>query len=317
MAALGRLRCVLKSGVISLLVAVTSASAALAVAADPDINTLRPPTAALAEDGIAEEGDTASDRGADAEGDLSLQPTAAELEVIIERTLSAADLQALVSEAAAGAALETDSRVRALGAELDLRQEALTRIFEMLGEQDVPPERLAAALATIVARHKTLLAQVQLLEASDPRAAELKDAVAAAAETAEYELVDALLAEGGTFELEAMRQLLAALDQRILNAAAIHGPSGALPGTLRGYGRAAGHGALLHGGGRAEPEGPPRFVPSDGFCQRHPGHRLCERMADSSPLCDRLPDHPLCQGDNSFCRRHPDHRLCEQPPSPS
>jgi hypothetical protein len=316
MAIPGRLRRLLQIGTVPLVLAATCSGAALAEPPDPEIEALRPPIGAPAEEAIAEKGDVAPARDANAEGDVALPPTAADLETLIERTLGAADLQALVKEAAGGAVLETDPRVRALGAELDVRAEALTRMFEMLAGQEVPPERLAEALATIVARHKTLLARVQLLDASDPRAAELKEALAAAVETADYELVDALLARGETFEFEAMRQLLAALEQRILNAAAIHGPSGAVAGTLRGYGRAAVNGALLHGEDRAEPEGPPRFVPSDGFCQRQPEHRLCERRADSPPLCDRLPDHPLCD-DDRFCKKRPDHPLCNEDPPPS
>jgi hypothetical protein len=279
--------------------AATCLGAALAEPPDPEIEALRPPIGAPAEEAIAEKGDVAPDRDANAEGDVALPPTAADLERLIERTLGAADLQALVREAAGRAVLETDPRVRALGAELDVRAEALTRMFEMLAGQEVPPERLAEVFATIVARHKTLLARVQLLDASDPRAAELKEALAAAVETADYELVDALLARGETFEFEAMRQLLAALE-----------------GALRGYGRAAVNGALLHGADRAEPEGPPRVVPSDGFCQRQPEHRLCERRADSPPLCDRLPDHPLCD-DDRFCKKRPDHPLCNEDPPPS
>jgi hypothetical protein len=298
------------------MLAATSSGASLASASDPDVTARRPASEALGGDAIAERGNVTSDRDVSAEGGASLDPTAAELETIILRTLSAADLQALVTQAAGGAVLETNSRVRELGAELDLRQEALARMFEMLGRQDVPPEQLAEVLAEIVARHKSLLERVQFLEASDPRAAELRDAVAAAIETAEYDQVDALRAEAEAIEFAGLRQLLEAIDQRILNAAAIYAPSGAIVGTPLGYGRAAVNGALLQGGGRADSEGPSRFVPSDGFCQRHPEHRLCERMADSSPLCDRLPNHPLCE-DGGFCRRHPDHKRCEEPPSPS
>ena len=207
MAALGRLSRVLTSGMISLVLGATS-SAALAEGSDLDTMAIRLPSDALGEDAVDAQGDVESDGDTD-QSEVSLN--AAAVETIILHTLSAADLQALVRETAGDAVLETDPRVSALGAELDLREEALARMLEMLGGQDVPPERLAQALATIVARHKTLLARLQHLEASDPRAAELKDAVAAALETAEYELVDALLADAGAIGFEAMLQLLAAL----------------------------------------------------------------------------------------------------------
>jgi hypothetical protein len=303
MAALGRLRRVLHRGVISLMLAAPAAGAALAEGPDPTTAALRPPSDVPGEDAIAEKGDVASERP-NGEGRVALHPTVAELETIILRTLSAADLQALGTEAAEGAVLGTDIRVHELRAELDVRADALARIFEMLGRQDLPPERLPKVLAEIVARQKSLLARVQLLEPSDPRAAELRDALAAAIETAEYERVDALLAEAETLEFEAMRQLLAALDQRILNAAAIYPEAGAQRGQ---------QGALLHAAARA---GLPQFFPRGRFCQWHFGHRLCEQLADSSRLCERRPNHPLCD-DDRFCKKRPDHPLCDDDPPPS
>lgn len=313
MAALGALRRMLRSGMIIL--AATLSGALANGAPDPRVTVvLAQPSDALGEDAVADE-DSIAPGGATEDG-VSLRPAPTEFQTIIQGTLSAVDLQALARGAARGAVLDSDTRVRALGAELDLGQEAVARMLEILGRQDVPPERLAEVLAEIVARHKVLLERVRLLEASEPRAAELRDAVAVAIEKGEYELVDALLAEPEAMEFGALRQLLAALDQRALKAMAIHAPSDAVTGTTLEYGNAADHGAPLHGGARAASEGPPQFIPSEGFCDRHPEHRLCERWADSSPLCDRLPNHPLCE-DGGFCRRHPDHKRCEQPPSPS
>jgi hypothetical protein len=304
MAIPGRLRRVLKFGMVPLVLAATCSGAAVAEPPDPEIEALRPPTGAPAEQATAEKGDDAFDRDGDAEGDVALHPTAAELEAIILSTLGAADLQALVEEAAGGAVLKTDPRVRALGAELDLRAEALARIVEMLGRQDVPPEQLAEVLATIVARHKSLLERVRLLEAADPRVAALRDALAAALETAEYDRVDALLAEAGAIEFEAMQQFLAALDQRILNAAAIYPEAGGFAGAMLGHKGRAGFGGFL------------QLRPRSHFCQWHFGHRLCERLADSSPLCERRPNHRLCD-DDRFCKKRPDHPLCNEDPPPS
>jgi hypothetical protein len=262
-------------------------------------------------DAVAGKDDVAPERAANAEGDVSLDHTAAELETIILRTLGAADLQALVTAAAGGAVLETDPRVRALAAELDLRAEALARIFEMLGPQDVSPERLAKVLATIVARHQSQLERVQLVEASEPRVAELRDAVVAALEAVDYERVDTLLAEAEAIEFEAMQQLLDALGQRVLEAAAIYPEAGTWLGS-----KAAQRGALLHRAGRAGFGGLLQFFPRGGFCQWHIGHRLCERLADSSRFCERRPNHPLCD-DDRFCKKRPDHPLCDDDPPPS
>jgi hypothetical protein len=195
----------------------------------------------LSEDVIAEEGSIASGRDTNVGGDVFLGPTPAEVETIIQRTLSASDLQNLVREAARGAVLETDTRVRELSAELALHDQALTRMFEILGRKDVPPERLADVLAEIAARHKSLLERQQLLEASEPRVAELRDAASAAIETAEYDRADVLLAEAEAIELEAMRQLRETLDQRALNAAAIRAQRGDVAKTQLDYDQAAEH----------------------------------------------------------------------------
>lgn len=261
-------------------------------------------------------GAAASDRASHTEPGAWLRPAAAELAAIIRQTLDAADLAILVGQAAAGAVPETDPRLRQLGAELGLEPEVLAGMLEILGRNGVPRASLAAALADIAARHRSLLERVRLLEASASHAAELRDAAAAAIEATDHDRADLLLAEAEAIEFEAMAQLPEALDLRPVQAAAIHAPSGAIAGPALKPGRAA-HGPPLRGGGRAGSEGASPVVPSDRFCQRHAEHPLCERWANASPLCERLPQHPLCQGDNPFCRRHPDHRLCEQPPSPS
>ena len=321
MNALGPLRRVLRSGMISgaLLLAAIPAGALVSGSPDPVARVvLGPASNALGDNVVTDKGSVASGRGTDIEGDAYLRSTPAELKETIERTLSPVDLQSLVRKAARGAVLETDARVGELGAALDLRNEALARMFEMLGRQDVPPEGLADVLAEIVARYQSLLERVRLLEASDPRAAELRDAVAAAIETADYDRVHELLAGAEAIEFEALRQLLKALDQRVLNAAAIYPEAGDVAGTQLEY-RAAQYGVLLHGADRAGFGGLQQFAPSGRFCQWYSGHSLCMRRADSSPRCDRLPNHPLCQDpdDDDFCRRHPDHKRCEQPPSPS
>ena len=327
MAALGSLRRVLLSGIISGAVVVLATPSSTLIAESPiPIVTVVPgsPSQALREDAIAGKGTAsgrASGRDNNVEGDVFLGPTPAEVEAIIRQFLNAVDLQTLVRDAASGALLETDTRVRDLGAELDLENEALARLFEILGRNDVPPERLAAVLAEIVARHKSLLERVRLLEASEPRAAELRDAAVAAIETADYDRADALLAAAEVIELEAKRQLQEALDQRVRNAAAIDEQGGGdVAGTQLEYGEAAGLGALLYGDVWAGSEASVQFVSRDRFCRSRPEDRLCQQWAESSSLCDRKPDHPVCRDDDDDrCEKRPDHPLCDDgdPPSSS
>jgi hypothetical protein len=305
MAALGQFRRLMQSALICGALAATPPGASAAGPPDPATTVLLgPPGNSLGEGVVPEQASIASDRAANLQGDLYLGPTPADVKTVIQRTLSLVDLQTLVGEAAGGADLATDPRVRKLGAELELREDALARILAILGHQDVPPERLADALAEIVARHKSLLERVRLLEASEPRAAELRDAVAGAIETAEYDRVDALLIEAEALGFEAMRQLLEALDQRILAAAAIDPEAGGIAGTRR------------HSAGRAGHRGPLQLFRSGRFCNWHPGHHLCERWAQSFSLCERLPKHPLCD-DDRFCKKRPDHPLCDDDPPPS
>lgn len=294
MAALGPLRGALQSGAIAgFLILATIPSGAWA-AGPPDAGT-------DPEEVVAGQGN-----------DLFAAPTPDAVREIILSTLSPADLASLVGDAARGAAVASDARVRALGAELDLRQEALARMLEILGRHNVPPERLADALAEMVARHQAVLARVRLLEAEDARAAELRDALAGALETAQYDRFDQLLAEGQAMGLEAARRLLEALDQNALQVAAIYPEAGR--GRSFGFGP-AGHGALLHGVRRLILARAAQFFSASGFCQWHPQSSLCQRWADSAPLCDRLPRHPVCV--ERFCNENRSHPLCGDDPTSS
>lgn len=295
MAALGPLRGALQSGAIAgFLILATIPSGAWA-AGPPDSGT-----------------DPAEEFAAGKADDLFAAPTPDAVREIILSTLSPADLASLVGDAARGAAVASDARVRALGAELDLRQEALARMLEILGRHNVPPERLADALAEMVARHQAVLARVRLLEAEDARAAELRDALAGALETAQYDRFDQLLAEGQAMGLEAARRLLEALDQNALQVAAIYPEAGR--GRSFGFGP-AGHGALLHGVRRLILARAAQFFSASGFCQWHPQSSLCQRWADSAPLCDRLPRHPVCV--ERFCNENRSHPLCGDDPTSS
>jgi hypothetical protein len=159
----------------------------------------------------------------------------------------------LVEKVVGGASVEVNAKIGELSEALDLRHEALARMFEILGREQVPPERLEATLAEIATRHKGLLERVRLLDATDPRAGQLRDAAATAIETAEYDRADALLADAESIEIEAMRRLQQALDQRGLNAAAIRAEHGEVARTRLDGGtrRGRAHPSRLRDGGRS------------------------------------------------------------------
>ena len=156
---------------------------------------------------------------------------------------------------------------------------------------------------------------MQLVEASEPRAAELRDAVVAALETVDYERVDTLLAEAEAIEFEAMQQLLEALGLRVLEAAAIY-PEAAT--------------SLEHGSGprRRSVEhccielAAPALA---AFCSSFPGAVSVSGtlgIVCASGWPTRLVsasggrNHPLCD-DDRFCKKRPDHPLCDDDPPPS
>ena len=89
----------------------------------------------------------ASGRDTIIEGNINLGPSAADLQAIIEDTLSAPELLEAVRAAAQGGAVEGNERVRELSDQLNLRQDALARMFGILEREQVPAERLADLLA--------------------------------------------------------------------------------------------------------------------------------------------------------------------------
>jgi tetratricopeptide (TPR) repeat protein len=183
----------------------------------------------------------ASGRDTIIEGDVYQGATKAEVEEVIRRTLGDPALVGLVEAAARGASVEANAKIDQLSEQLELRREALTGMFAILGRERVPPERLAQTLAEIATRHKALLERVRLLDASDPRVAQFRDQAADAIENAAYDRADQLLAAAETIEVEAMQRLRETLDQRALNVAAIRAERGELARTRLDYLGAAEH----------------------------------------------------------------------------
>ena len=197
---------------------------------------------ARAQDVTATDRSIASGRDTVIEGDVYYQgATNTEVQQIIRQTLNEPDLLGLVEAAVRGVSVEANVKIGELGEALDLRREALARMFEILGREQVPPERLEATLAEIATRHRGLLKRVQLLDTTDPRALELRDEAAAAIKSAEYGRADELLAAAETIEIEAVQHLQNTLNQRALNAAAIRAERGEVARTRLDYLTAADH----------------------------------------------------------------------------
>ena len=81
-----------------------------------------------------------------------------------------------------------------LGKQLGIKQSAIENFFRLLGQEQVPDEKLAESLATIANRHKELLAQLQAFGSDDPAIATLLTQARAAIEAGEYQQAESLLA---------------------------------------------------------------------------------------------------------------------------
>ncbi len=130
---------------------------------------------------------------------------------------------------------ETQKKLIAkLEGELDLNQRQIHAALAILGENDIPPERLAAKLVEIAERFKDLRATASAQPGDEPRIAALKTDAQKAIEAAQLAEADALLAD---VEMEQRR----GLDRLAVDAAETSARRGDLALTRLRYGEAAKH----------------------------------------------------------------------------
>src|SRR5215813_30635 len=142
-------------------------------------------------------------------------------------------LAALVQQAADNS--ETQKKLIAkLEGDLDLNQRQIRAALGILGENDIPPERLAAKLVEIAERFKALQATASAQPGDDPKIAALKTDAQKAIEAGELTKADALLAD---VETEQRR----ALDRFAINAAETSAQRGEIALTRLRYAEAAKH----------------------------------------------------------------------------
>src|SRR5436190_16749122 len=130
---------------------------------------------------------------------------------------------------------ETQKKVIAkLEGELDLNQRQIRAALGILGENDIPPERLAAKLVEIAERFKDLHATASAQPGDDPKTAALKSSAQRAIEAGELAKADALLADVETEQRQT-------LDRIALNAAETAAQRGEIALTRLRYAEAAKH----------------------------------------------------------------------------
>ena len=104
---------------------------------------------------------------------------------------------------------------------LDLNQRQVTAALEILGEKDIPPERLAAKLVEIAERFKALQATAAAQPGDDPQVAALKAEAQTAIRSGEIQRAHDLLTRASEIET-------AALNTRAVRAAETHATLGQL-----------------------------------------------------------------------------------------
>jgi tetratricopeptide (TPR) repeat protein len=117
---------------------------------------------------------------------------------------------------------------------LDLNERQVRAALGILGENDIPPERLAAKLVEIAERFKDLQATASAQPGDDPKIAALKTDAQKAIEAGELAKADALLAD---VETEQRRSL----DRLAVNAAETSARRGEISLTRLRYAEAANH----------------------------------------------------------------------------
>jgi tetratricopeptide (TPR) repeat protein len=117
---------------------------------------------------------------------------------------------------------------------LDLNERQVRAALGILGENDIPPERLAAKLVEIAGRFKDLQATASAQPGDDPKITALKTDAQKAIEIGELAKADALLAD---VETEQRR----ALDRLAVNAAETSAQRGEIALTRLRYAEAAKH----------------------------------------------------------------------------
>jgi hypothetical protein len=94
-----------------------------------------------------------------------------------------------------------------LETDLDLNQRQIRAALEILGEANVPPERLAAKLIEIAERFRALQTSVSAQPGDDPRISQLKVDAQKAIEVGELDKCDELLGEVETEQRRSLDRL--------------------------------------------------------------------------------------------------------------
>jgi tetratricopeptide (TPR) repeat protein len=102
---------------------------------------------------------------------------------------------------------------------LRVTQGALERFFRVLGEDNVPPEKLAEKLEQKAQAQQQLIQQANALNPDDPAIKVLRDQALAAIDAGRYDEAKIRLARASEADLAAIRRLQGVAEKRLLSAA--------------------------------------------------------------------------------------------------
>lgn len=128
-----------------------------------------------------------------------------------------------------------------ISTEAPVERSAVATFLSILGEREVPTERLATALEEIAQRHLSLLQRLQTLTGDDPEVTTLRQRAAEAIQRGDYESADALLDEADNTDARAIEEQQQALTRRRLSRATTLSERGEIALTTLRYRDAADH----------------------------------------------------------------------------
>src|ERR1700731_648936 len=146
--------------------------------------------------------------------------------VAVTYGLTPEQVQELTKAATAGAVGPLADKIVDLSSRLGVTEGAAVSMLRIIGQQDVPPEKLPQKLAEVAAQYKSAMDRLAALDPQDPITSDLVDRAKAAMKAGQLVDADQLVSEAEQVELAAAqradqlaKEARAAADQRLLRAA--------------------------------------------------------------------------------------------------
>jgi len=173
-----------------------------------------------------------ADHGVAASGDMNAR------DIIIKHGLTEKEVRTIFLELQKeeGASAK---KIAELGEKLGVTKSAVKTFFVILGEKQVPDEKLLETLATIANLHLSLLKQAESFRSEDSAVEALREKAKKAIDLGEYDKAEAFLEDAALKELEYARRSQADTDKKFLNTAKIWAEQAELSLTQLNYLEAA------------------------------------------------------------------------------